>query len=89
MARALRLYRLVLIRAAGAFYSSYLLGSNVTSEEQIRQHTLACLLARVAGRSPLEYLSYEERQSQQRRIIRLMDRIPRTMTDLIAAMVVP
>ena len=36
------------------------------------QHTLASLLARVCGRSPLEYLSEEERPMQQRIVIEMM-----------------
>jgi hypothetical protein len=36
------------------------------------RHTLACLLARVAGRSPLEYLDQAERARQRRVVLRLM-----------------
>jgi 5-methylthioribose kinase len=37
-------------------------------------HTLACCLARVCGRSPLEYLSAEERSVQMGIILSLLDR---------------
>jgi hypothetical protein len=49
------------------------------------RHTLACLLARVAGRSPLEYLSAEERNTQERLVKSLMPHPPRTLPDLIDA----
>ena len=46
--------------------------------ENLRQfavrHTLACLLARVAGRSPLEYLDAIERERQKRIVLELMNR---------------
>ena len=38
-----------------------------SSEPRAVRHTLGCLLARVAGRSPLEYLDEHERAQQQRR----------------------
>lgn len=41
-------------------------------EDRVVRHTLACLLARVAGRSPLEYLTTEERIRQQRIALTLM-----------------
>jgi len=47
------------------------------------QHTLACLLARVAGRSTLEYLSPAERVSQQKAVVSLMAAPPRTIDGLI------
>ncbi len=44
--------------------------------ESVRQyavkHTLACLLARVAGRSPLEYLDERERENQKRLVLDVM-----------------
>lgn len=40
--------------------------------ERAVRHTLACLLARVAGRSPLEYLNDAERARQCRIVLRLM-----------------
>lgn len=36
------------------------------------KHSLACMLARVAGRSPLEYLDASERQRQKRIVLELM-----------------
>lgn len=47
------------------------------------RHTLGCLLARVAGRSPLEYLTEQQRASQQRAVISLINRSPATIDELI------
>ena len=46
-------------------------------------HTLGCMLARVAGRSPLEYLNEQERSRQRDAVVALMDRRPQTMDSLI------
>ena len=43
------------------------------------RHTLACLLARVAGRSPLEYLDATERARQRDAVLRLMADPPGTI----------
>lgn len=48
------------------------------------RHTLACLLARVAGRSPLEYLAADARARQQAVVTRLMADPPAQMDALIA-----
>ncbi len=49
------------------------------------RHTLACLLARVAGRSPLEYLDAKERAHQKQIVLGLMADVPASMSDLITA----
>jgi tRNA A-37 threonylcarbamoyl transferase component Bud32 len=54
-------------------------------EPRAVRHTLACLLARVAGRSPLEYLSLEEKSRQQRVVTKLISHPPRTLAELIDA----
>jgi 5-methylthioribose kinase len=51
-------------------------------EPRAIHHTLACLLARVAGRSPLEYLSPEERALQRGVVIALMAEPPATVSEL-------
>lgn len=51
-------------------------------EPRAVRHTLACLLARVAGRSPLEYLDAAERASQRAAVIRLMHAPPATIAAL-------
>jgi tRNA A-37 threonylcarbamoyl transferase component Bud32 len=51
-------------------------------EEHAVHNALGCLLARVAGRSPLEYLSSEHRQRQREVVLHLMRTTPRFVTDL-------
>ncbi len=46
-------------------------------------HTLACLLARVAGRSPLEYLDTRQKAHQQAIVLQLMLKPPATLDALI------
>lgn len=52
-------------------------------EARAVRHVLACLLARVAGRSPLEYLNTEERQHQREVVLRLMAAPLYSIPDLI------
>ncbi len=47
------------------------------------RHTLACLLARVAGRSPLEYLGDAERDRQKRAVLSLIRKYPDSLHELI------
>jgi aminoglycoside phosphotransferase (APT) family kinase protein len=53
-------------------------------EERAVRHTVSCLLARVAGRSPLEYLNERERQTQKRAALRLMGQTPQSVPDLVS-----
>ncbi|MCL4206795.1 MAG: phosphotransferase [Pirellulaceae bacterium] len=46
------------------------------------RHTLGCLLARVAGRSPLEYLDEAHRARQRDAVVALMQRMPNTVDEL-------
>jgi len=52
-------------------------------ESRACRHTLGCLLARVAGRSPLEYLTLAERHWQGKTVLRLMRRPPALLSELI------
>lgn len=52
-------------------------------EPRCVRNTLACLLARVDGRSPLEYLTEEERCRQRTAVLNLMDDSPRSILELI------
>jgi 5-methylthioribose kinase len=52
-------------------------------EQRVVRHTLGCLLARVAGRSPLEYLDAAEKQCQRALTIRLMEAIPLSVDQLV------
>lgn len=59
----------------------------VSLEPRAVRHTLGCLLARVAGRSPLEYLSAEERSRQRTVVVGLMGSPPERVADLADAFV--
>ena len=48
-------------------------------EPRAVRHTLGCLLARVRGRSPLEYMDAEERTRQANAVLRLMAAPPSTI----------
>ena len=48
------------------------------------RHTLGCLLGRVAGRSPLEYLNDDERARQQAVVVELIHAPITTMLALIS-----
>jgi 5-methylthioribose kinase len=52
-------------------------------EEYAVRHTLACLLARVAGRSPLEYLTATARTRQRQVVVALMQQPPASVPMLI------
>jgi aminoglycoside phosphotransferase (APT) family kinase protein len=52
-------------------------------EERTVRHTLGCLLARVAGRSPLEYMGDEERVRQRKAVLALMPTPPATVPELV------
>ncbi|HJZ48875.1 MAG TPA: phosphotransferase, partial [Roseiflexaceae bacterium] len=56
-------------------------------EPRAVRHTLGCLLARVAGRSTLEYMSGEERALQRTAVIPLIHKPPTTIVELIRAFV--
>ena len=58
-------------------------GWAVDLEEHAVRNTLGCLLARVAGRSPLEYLSRGERERQREVVIALMHDTPHAINDLV------
>jgi hypothetical protein len=64
--------------AAGArFWSEYrsvarCVAAGAAFENRVVRHTLACLLARVNGRSPLEYLSAPARDRQRGIVLELM-----------------
>jgi aminoglycoside phosphotransferase len=54
-------------------------------EERVVRHTLGCLLARVAGRSPLEYLSPAERTRQREIAVTLMTLPCTAVSELVEA----
>ena len=88
-AHALPSHRRNLAAAAARFWQRYQEGIEAepwvgpTLEAHSVRHTLGCLLARVAGRSPLEYLDAEARRRQREAVIRLMAEPPATVEALI------
>jgi len=56
-------------------------------EARVIRHALACLLARVAGKSPLEYLTAEEVIRQRELVLALIAVPPNNINNLIAEFV--
>jgi 5-methylthioribose kinase len=52
-------------------------------EPRVVRHALACLLARVAGRSQLEYFEQAEKSRQQETVLTLIEEPPATMAELV------
>jgi aminoglycoside phosphotransferase (APT) family kinase protein len=87
-AHHVRAHRAAFAEAAETFWRSYHteLGDvpwHARLEARAVRHTLACLLARVAGRSPLEYLSADERGRQLDAAVHLMQSPPATVGELV------
>jgi tRNA A-37 threonylcarbamoyl transferase component Bud32 len=83
-------HRAEFVEAASAYWEAYTraLGDCPWAgdlEAHAVRNTLGCLLARVAGRSRLEYLSSSERDHQRNVVLRLMHDIPPSVADLIVA----
>jgi 5-methylthioribose kinase len=80
-----------LAEAANLFWRTYFVqvASLQWSELEPRavRHTLACLLARVGGKSPLEYLSASEASRQRDAVLELMKNPPLHVEELIAAFI--
>lgn len=76
--------------AASVFWRTYadVIGDDfgVIEPRAVRQ-ALGCLLARVDGRSPLEYLTERERERQHRAVLSLMGAPPGTIDGLVAQFV--
>jgi len=66
--------------AAHLYWKSY---DDTSCEERAVRHTLGCLLARVDGRSPLEYLNADERRRQRAAVLALIAAPPAAIDDLI------
>lgn len=66
------------LEMARRYWQSYWDALSPDLREPVRQfavgHTLACMLARVAGRSPLEYLDELERENQKRIVLDILKR---------------
>jgi 5-methylthioribose kinase len=77
-------------KAASVFWEHYESGLGnvpwrVDLEGFVVRHALGCLLARAVGRSPLEYLSDEDRRRQRQAAIDLMADLPTTVDGLCSA----
>jgi len=82
-------HRTSFARAALVFWETYIGAMEPVAvpadiEKRAVRSTLACMLARVRGRSPLEYLGAEERTRQCAAVLALMRRTPESLTDLVA-----
>lgn len=88
-AHRLSAHRDAFLDMARQYWQSYLNELRPDLRAPVQQfavkHTLACLLARVAGRSPLEYLDGHERARQQRIVIALIGGGIDDVSDLIDA----
>jgi 5-methylthioribose kinase len=75
------------VRAAEVYWDCYHRYLDVPWARQIEdasvKHTLACLLARCRGRSPLEYLDERQRAHQADIVVDMMQGPPATMPQLI------
>lgn len=84
----LKAYREWFLRAALLFWETY--WDEVASEDWTEglearsvRNTLGCMLARVAGRSPLEYLTLAERARQEEVIVAMLMNPPKRMNGLV------
>jgi 5-methylthioribose kinase len=59
----------------------------VDIEQRAVRHTLGCLLGRVAGRSPLEYLDESERARQREAVLALLSYPPGSVAGLVEGFV--
>jgi len=82
-------HRQAFIEMASTYWQTYYgqLSQRLSStiEPYAVRHTLACLLARVAGRSPLEYLDEAHRLRQQKIVVGLISENIQTVPNLINA----
>lgn len=83
--------RAALVDAANLVWRSYVseAGALVTKEDERRaaRHLTACILARVAGRSPVDYLTPAERERQKNAALALIADTPTTVPDLVEAFI--
>ena len=90
-AHHLQRHRASMANAAAVFWRAYFneiaaLGWNGIEPRTVR-HTLGCLLARVVGKSPLEYLTAHEATRQKDATLQLIANPPTTIEHLIAAFI--
>ena len=88
-ANHLSLKRNLFLKAAAEFWRAYLFEAGTFAavesfEARACRQTLACLLSRVDGRSPLEYLTIDEKAVQKKIVLELMKKTPSRVEDLIS-----
>ncbi len=76
-------FRSAFLGSAKQFWRSYGFDPYPGFESRCVRHSLACLLARVWGRSPLEYLGPGERTHQAATVLAIMRRIPHEIPELV------
>ncbi len=77
-------YRECFLSSALEFWASYGEWAPYDAfEARCVRHSLACLLARVRGRSPLEYLDAGERERQGAAVLQLMRRTPAGVVEMV------
>jgi 5-methylthioribose kinase len=81
-------FRQTFLAATELFVLEYLRlirGARFGREFQARacRHAVGCLLARVVGRSPFEYLTDPERERQKRTALRFVAKLPQRLPELI------
>lgn len=74
--------RPALAAAVEHYWEVYRQGRGLAEELPTISHTLACLLARVAGRSRLEYLGEGKRSRQQAAVLALLPNPPSSVSEL-------
>ncbi len=80
-------YRSDFLKGILSFFRYYQTGYaklNQQSECRAIKHSVACLLARVSGLSPVEYLNYTQRQIQKSVALGLIDSLPDSVDELVA-----
>ena len=87
-ARHLPLVRSSLLDAARRYWATYDSGSRGAPwwagvEHRAARLTIGCLLARVEGRSQLEYLATSEKAAQKAAVLTLLEDVPTTVPALI------
>lgn len=86
-ARHLPKHRDALTSAALTYWRTYaegVSGAGIVDECACVAHILGCMLARVAGRSPLEYLSDDEKREQIHAVLAHIVKPPHSVADTIA-----
>ena len=73
------------LKGALAFYEDYRHLSKIDTRRELRavKHTIACLLARVVGLSPLEYLDSKQKELQKATALKLIESPPSSIIELI------